>query len=499
MTPRPEGYLGLEGRVAKGPSDALVESGYSVEVDDAEFLHHGLCLADIAHLLELAEAGIPPGDDTRRLGAEILALLETPASSFPYDPVYGDAYNSRERELERRIGSAAGWLHTGRTRREAGRIAFRLALRTAMLALHNAVADLVDALVIQAGDNLYTVWNDTTYLQPAQPSTFGHYLAGFADQATRDLRRIEQAFEWVNVSPGGAGGVAGTDAPINRDRLAAHLGFDRPARNARDGMWSVDGLVDVVVASVQAGTTLDRLCEDLEVFASPQFGYVELSGGASRASVLMPQKKNPYSLSVIRGGTGTLIGRATGLMVTQRTPSARTDNWLYAYGETYRSVLLATRLLVLGSEVVRSLRIDKTRLAASAGDHFSVAADLTERIVLDHGIDYRSAYQVVGRAVADTLNEGGSALQPGSLTRAAATLGIDIQERLEDSLAAVSDPRALALGRDVEGGSAPARVRHQCKEIQSDVTSGRHWATTRRVQIQDAEDALVAEARRRWL
>ncbi len=498
MSPQPEGYLGLEGRVARGPSDALVESGYSFEVEDAGFLHRGLGLADLAHLMELSDIGLVPGDDSRRLGSELLAMFNTPASDFPYDPVYGDAYNSRERELQKRLGPVSGWLHTGRTRREAGRIAFRLALRKAIIGLHEVTSDLASRLVRQARQHVETAWNDTTYLQPAQPSTFGHYLAGFAEQATRDLHRIEATLEWINVSPGGSGGVAGTSIPIDRERLADRLGFDRPTRNTRDGMWSVDGLVDAAIASVQAGTTLDRLSEDLEVFASPQFGYVELSGGTSRASVLLPQKKNPYSLSVIRGGVGTLIGRATGLMVTQRTPSARTDNWLYGYGETYRSVLLATRLLALGSEVVRSLIVNVPRLAATAGDHFSVAADLVERIVLDHGLDYRSAYLVVARAVADATGDSRSSLEVEDLSRAATTLGIAVPSGLDRTLRSVADAPSLAMGRDVAGGAAPDRVLDHCRAVTEEVASARHWSATIRSELDSAETSLLAEAESRW-
>ncbi len=498
MNPHPEGYLGLEGRVAHGPADALVESGYSLEVSDAGFLHRGLGLADLAHLIEISDIGLVPGDDSRRLGSELLAMFDTAASDFPYDPVYGDAYNSRERELQKRLGPVSGWLHTGRTRREAGRIAFRLALRRALSDLHKSTSDLAERLVEQARRHVETVWNDTTYLQPAQPSTFGHYLAGFAEQTTRDLHRMETAFKWVNVSPGGSGGVAGTSIPIDRERLATRLGFDRPARNTRDGMWSVDTLVDVAVAAVQAATTLDRLGEDLEVFASPQFGYVELSGGTSRASVLLPQKKNPYSLSVIRGGVGTLIGRATGLMVTQRTPSARTDNWLYAYGETYRSVRLATRLLALGAEVVGSLIVNVPRLTASAGDHFSVAADLVEGIVINHGLDYRSAYLVVAQAVADAAGDNRTALENEDLVRAGAALGITLPPRLDHTLRSVTDAATLAKGRDVAGGAAPARVRDHCRAMDKDLTSARLWSTRTRNRVESAEDALLSEARERW-
>ena len=125
----PEGYLGTAARITSGPAPELVEAGYALEIADAPLLHRGLTLADLAHLAELVECGALTRDEAAPVCAVLLKLLDSPASEFPYDAVYGDAYNSRERELERELGPAAGRLHLGRTRREAGRIAFRLALR----------------------------------------------------------------------------------------------------------------------------------------------------------------------------------------------------------------------------------------------------------------------------------------------------------------------------------------------------------------------------------
>ena len=142
------------------------------------------------------------------MGAVLLKLLDSPAAEFPYDAVYGDAYNSRERELERELGPAAGRLHLGRTRREAGRIAFRLALRDRLLGLHADVAAFARAVADQATSQAGTLWADTTYLQPAQPSTFGHYLGGFAEQAVRHLDRIEAAYVLADVSPAARAGWA---------------------------------------------------------------------------------------------------------------------------------------------------------------------------------------------------------------------------------------------------------------------------------------------------
>ncbi|HEU4946267.1 MAG TPA: lyase family protein [Kribbella sp.] len=493
--PVPEGYLGAEGRISSGPAPELVDAGYALETADAPLLHRGLGLADLAHVLELHEAGVIPTPDAAALLATLLELLELPPEDFPYDPVYGDAYNSRERELERRLGSVAGWLHTGRTRREAGRIAFRLALRERLLDLHEAVARFVDAVSTQAMAQAGSVWADTTYLQPAQPSTFGHYLGGFGEEATRHLDRLQQAYQWADRSPAGVGGVGGSRVPMNRGQLAELLGFERPGAHTRDIMWAVDGLAEAVVTAAQAATTVDRLAEDLEIFASPGFGYVTLDASLCRASVLMPQKRNPYALAVIRAGAGTLVGRATGLLVTQRTPSARTDNWLHAYGEVAGALELARRVVVLGAEVTRTLTVDRDALAAAAGEHFTGAADLAEELVLSHGFDYRSAYRVVGRAVAAAVDTGRATVTSEDVARAAAeVLGRPLTldpEILREAL----DPALIVASRTVLGGSAPARVREHCRSLAHRHAEAIGWLRGHRDHAREAEERLVAAAR----
>lgn len=495
MSTTPPGYLGAEGRVATGPSDALVDAGYRLEIDDAPLLHRGLGIADLAHVQELHDLGVLPSAAAVALSRALLDMLDTPADEFGYDPVYGDAYNSRERVLSQRLGADAGWLPTGRTRREAGRIAFRLALRSGLLELHAAVVAFGSALVDRSDAHAETLWNDTTYLQPAQPSSFGHYLGGFAEQVTRDLERIASAYRWADRSPAGTGGVAGTAIPLDRERLARRLGFAGPGVHSRDAMWSVDGLTDALVAATQATLTSDRLAEDFEIFASPQFGYVTLAGGSSRASVLLPQKRNPYALAVIRGGAGTLIGRTTGVMATQRTPSARTDNWLYAYGEVLRGVALATRLVALAADVVATVQIEREVLAASAGRHFSGAADLTERLVLDHRLDYRSAYRIVGGAVVLALADGRGQLGAADLASAAQDLGIALPDGAASTVATLVDVRSLVAARDATGGSSPARVTEHATAVQAAIRDGRAWADSARRVARTAEVDVITAAR----
>ena len=491
----PPGYLGAEARISSGPAPELVEAGYALEVADAPLLHRGLGLADLAHVLALHEAGVIPAQQTTALLPAVLDVLDCAAGDFPYDPTYGDAYNSRERELERRLGNVAGWLHTGRTRREAGRIAFRLALRQRLLDLHEAVSRFLAAITEQADAHADAVWADTTYLQPAQPSTFGHYLGGFGEEAARHLDRLEQAYRWADRSPAGVGGVGGSRVPLDRARLSDLLGFATPGRHTRDAMWAVDGLADAVVAAAQAATTVDRLAEDLEIFASPNFGYVTLHPSLCRASVLMPQKRNPYALAVIRAGAGTLVGRATGLLVTQRTPSARTDNWLQAYGEVIGALDIARRVVALGAEVARTLAVDRGALAAAAGASFTGAADLAEELVLRSALDYRSAYRVVGRAVARAIEAGHTSFAAIDLARAAVeVLGtpIDVDPQ---TVTVTFDPERIVAGRTVLGGSAPERVREHCRALARRQAGATRWRDERRAHARRSEDRLVSAAR----
>ena len=226
----PEGYLGTSARITSGPAPELVAAGYALEIADAPLLHRGLTLADLAHLAELVDCGALRPDEAAPLCAALLGLLDSPAAEFPYDPVYGDAYNSRERELERTLGPAAGRLHLGRTRREAGRIAFRLALRDKLLGLHAGVTQFAAAAADQAAAHAATLWADTTYLQPAQPSTFGHYLGSFAEQALRHLDRIEAAYHRADVSPAGRAGPAGPGCRWTGTGSPPGSASPRPAR-----------------------------------------------------------------------------------------------------------------------------------------------------------------------------------------------------------------------------------------------------------------------------
>ncbi|MPZ62309.1 MAG: argininosuccinate lyase [Propionibacteriales bacterium] len=391
------------------------------------------------------------------------------------------------RQVEARAGLVAA--------DEAGRIAFRLALRDQLLDLRAAVAGFGATVARRGAEHAETLWADSTYLQPAQPSTFGHYLGGFAEQAVRHLGRITAAYDLANVSPAGAGGVGGTRLPLDLARIAELLGFAAVGQQTRDAMWSTDALVDAVTAASQSVLTVDQLAEDLEVFASPAFDYVALDASLCRASVLMPQKRNPYALAVLRGGTGTLLGRLGGLLTTGRTPSARTDNWLYAYGEVTEALGLADRLVRLGTAVANGLRPNADVLREWAGMHHVGATDLAEDIAVQCRLDYRTAYRVVGRAVATAGERGDPELTASAVSAAAEALTGSPLSVPPALLAAALDPAMTATARNGTGGASPDRVREHAQAVRRRVDDASRWNVDQRARIGGSENALLDPAR----
>ena len=485
------------GPSAEAPAPELVSSGFALEVADAPLLHEGLNLADLAHLLVLAEAGVVPSDAAARVLAAVLEVHRSvPADRFPYDPAHGDAYNSREAFFVERIGDDAGWLHAGRPRREAGRIALRIHLRRLVAGLVAGAAAFAESVAELADAHADTVMPDQTYLQQAQPSTFGHYVLTFAYPAIRDADRLLAAGDWVNRSPGGAGCVNGSRLGLDRDRTAALLGFDGLIAHTRDAMWQTDGLIDLLATSASLVSNLSKLAEDLEIWDSQEFDFVELAGPYTRASVLMPQKRNPYALSIVRGAAGVLIGRLSGFLAVVKTPSARTDNLIFAYGEIPRSLELAGKVTRLMAGVVATLRVHPDRMWESLQSGFSQATDLAEFVMQACGVDYRTAYVVVGAAVRRAAARGlrGVDLTAGMLEEAAEQrLGrrLDLSGR---DLTEVLDPRAIVATRCSPGGAAPEVVRKMAWECRDEGARIHAEAARRLAWYDEAEAALVRAA-----
>ncbi len=415
----------------------------------------------MAHAVALYESGALSDGRARTLLAGLAELDAMNPAAFPWDPAAGDAFNSRERALAQRIGAdAAGWLSAGRPRREAFRVALRVLCREGVIGLQSALVDLAEAHLDQAERHADALAADYTYLQPAQPATVGHLVLAWAEPVLRDAERMNRAHADLDLSVAGAGGTAGSAWPISRERLAELLGCSGVVAHTRDAMWQVDGYLSLLSDIGIAATTQSQWAQDLEILASQEFAIIRLADRHSRASALMPQKRNPYALAVIRESAGAAVGDLARMHTTLHTGSARTDHFHGLNGLLPRRIAHAAATTALSAAVVRDLEIDVDRWGAAAHRGFTAAADVADLLARDHGLDYRTAHTVVGRAVRVRADAGAdpAGMTAADISDAAREVTGDGLSVPTEALAAALDPAACAQNRLQTGSSSRAEV-----------------------------------------
>ena len=488
--------VGLGGRLLEGPGAELVAAAGRLEAADAPILDPGLHAADVAHAIVLVEAGVLPRETGSRLVRQLLALRHIPLAARPADPRLGDAFANREAWLAERDAEAAGWLCAGRARREGTTTAYHIAVRDRLLAFAGTLVGTGSAIVDLAETHVQTLMPDYTYLQQAQPTTLGHYLLGFAYPVLRDLDRLQGCYARTNLSPAGVGSVNGTRWPIDRDRLAALLGFDGLTTHARDAMWQADQPLEVMGVVTAALLNLDRLAEDLQIWATSEFDLIELSERHVRGSMVMPQKKNPYALTFVRGVASATIGRLAAAATLGRTPSGQMDNRIFAYGEVPRALDLANETARLMGAVVAGLAVNSELMSRRAREGWAQATDLAEAIVVETGLDYRAAHRVVGRAIRLAKERGltPATLSPALLDEAASELvgrPLGLERR---AIAEAMDPARGVAARRGPGGAAPAAVREMIAECRARLAAGKGWGEDAAARLRNAAAALDASA-----
>jgi argininosuccinate lyase len=365
-----------------------------------------------------------------------------------------------------------------------------------LLSFADALIQAGLALVERADEHRATLMADYTYLQPAQPTTFGHYLLTFAYPLLRDLERLQALYARTNLSPAGCGSVNGSRLPQDRVRLAALLGFDGLVPHARDAMWQPDSPIETLAVVVTALVNLDRLAEDLQIFATAEFDLVDLADGYTRASVIMPQKKNPYALAYVRGAANELTGALASAAALGRTPSGQVDNRIFAYGDVPSALETASGAARLMAGVLVSLRFNAPLAKARLESGFATATDLAEVITLETGMDFRSAHRVVGRLVREATETGRSLrdLTPVDLDRAAQSVLHRSLHLTEAAFAQALDPQAAIAARQGAGGTAPAACAAMLNECRAALTTHARWREHAAARALAAEEELLRRA-----
>ena len=441
------------GRFAEGPSALMREINASISFDKR--LWRQDIEASRAHVAMLCARSIVSQEDTDAIEEGLDRIAdEYEASGVPEDAALEDIHMHVEHRLAELIGPAAGRLHTARSRNDQVATDFRLWVRDAIDEVDAAAEALQRVLVARAEEHSATVIPGFTHLQAAQPVTLGHHLMAYYEMLRRDRSRFADARARLNECPLGSAALAGTSFPIDREAVALALGFDRPTANSLDAVSDRDFAIDYLMAATLCAVHLSRLAEELILWASQPFGFVELSDAFSTGSSIMPQKRNPDAAELVRGHSGRIAGTLTALvMVMKGLPLAYSKDMQDDKEPVFEAHDLLTVSLAAIAGMVESSSFNAERMRAAAEAGHPTATDLADWLVREAGLPFREAHHVAGRSVRLAEEKGVPLWQ----------LGLDdlkgIDERIEQGVFAVLSLDASVKSRTSFGGTAPSAVR----------------------------------------
>ena len=331
---------------------------------------------------------------------------EIAAGQFEFSIELEDIHMNIESALTKRIGAAGGKLHTARSRNDQVASDTRLYCRAAIDDLLQLLNGLQGALLDQAGLHAGTVVPGYTHLQRGQPVTVGHHLLAYVEMLARDKSRLVDARKRVNISPLGSGALAGSTINLDREDIAKELGFDSVTTNSMDAISDRDYVAELLFDFALIGSHLSRLSEDLILWCSSEFGFVTLSDAHTTGSSLMPQKKNPDICEITRGKTGRLYGNLTAILTAIKGLPLTYNRDLQEDKEPlFDSIDTLTIALKVNTEMIADMSINVEACEAAASDPMLLATDLADWLV-KAGVPFRSAHELVGKAVAASVNSG---------------------------------------------------------------------------------------------
>ena len=388
------------------PTDAFVEE-FTASIQFDQRLYRYDIQGSIAHCRMLARQGIITGDEAETIVAglsDILAEIERGEFTFRVDRE--DIHMNIEARLIEKIGPVGGKLHTARSRNDQVALDVRLYLRDEVDAIATAIAQLQSALLDQAAANLDVIMPGFTHLQTAQPILFAHHMLAYVEMLDRDAGRLRDLRARLNLLPLGAGALAGTTFPIDREWVAAELGFDGVTRNSLDSVSDRDFAIEFCSFAGILMMHLSRFSEELILWSSADFAFVELSDSFCTGSSIMPQKKNPDVPELVRGKTGRVYGNLMSLLTLMKSlPLAYNKDMqedkepLFDTLDTVRGCLKVFAPMIAGM----AIRPERMRLAAGRG--FSTATDIADYLVRK-GLPFRNAHEVVGKTVRYCIESG---------------------------------------------------------------------------------------------
>jgi argininosuccinate lyase len=434
------------------PTDAFVESFTASVGFDRRLYRHDIA-GSIAHAQMLAHVGVLTQPEKELIVEglrEIQAEIE--ADKFTWSVALEDVHMNIEAALTAHIGDAGKKLHTGRSRNDQVATTLRLYLREAVDMACFALARLQTVLLDIAERETATIMPGFTHMQIAQPVTFGHHMLAWFEMLQRDRERLQDCRKRINIMPLGAAALAGTSYPIDRAFTAKALGFSAPAENSLDAVSDRDFVIEFTAAGALIMMHLSRFSEELVLWSTSQFGFIELSDAFCTGSSIMPQKKNPDVPELVRGKTGRVYGHLVALLTLMKgQPLAyNKDNQedKEPVFDTIDTLLGCLRAFI---DMLPAMRINRDRMQLEAQRGFSTATDLADYLVRK-GVPFRDAHEIVGKIVnyAITHNQDLTGISLEELQ--------NFSKVIENSVFSVLALEGSVKARDHQGGTAPAQV-----------------------------------------
>lgn len=393
-----------KGRFQTETSNLVQRYGESISYDWRLYAYD--IEGSIAHAAALQDAGILTKTEERAIARglrEIKAEIES--NEFRFKTSLEDIHMNIESALTEKIGAAGAKLHTARSRNDQVALDTRLYCRAESQAILNRLCAMQNSLLSLAVKHPEAVVPGYTHLQRGQPVLFAHHLLAYIEMLERDKDRICDGYRRINVMPLGSGALAGSTIPINRNIVADKLGFPAITQNSMDAVSDRDYIAELLFAISMIGVHLSRLSEDVILWASAEFGFIELSDAHTTGSSLMPQKKNPDVAELTRGKSGRLIGNLMTLLTTIKGLPMTYNRDLQEDKEPlFDSIDQIKLALDVFTEMMQAAKIREDRTLAAASDPFLLATDLADYLVL-HKVPFRDAHEIMGKLTAYSIKE----------------------------------------------------------------------------------------------
>lgn len=438
-----------------------------------------------AHLLMLLDAGLVNRNSAAVVANEMLALEDAGQTALPNDPGLEDLYFNYETALTRRLGPVLGGsLHIGRSRNDIGATTDRMRARLEVLGLLDQLNAVRRCLLDGAGRHADVIMPGYTHMQPSQPVTFGFYLLGPASAFAREVERLQGELRRMDQSPLGAAAMAGTSFPIDRDVTAGLLGFSSPAEHSQDAVASRDWMVALASINASVAVLWSRIAQDFYIWSTMEFGLIEFADSLAGVSSIMPQKKNPVVLEVLKANAGEVIGDLTAVLSTMRAShfTHSIDATRASLNRAWSSFETSRASLTLLALAIRSVAPRAERMAQLSRSNFSTMTDLAELLTQSFGLSFRDGHHAVGSIVRTALADRISSdeITPGMVSEALGKLDGEAPAIDEQWLAGALAPAGSLARRRSAGSPAGDNVRAMLERLTADL---------------DRDEAAIAEAR----